>query len=178
MFAWEVVGWCDLWVRILIVCVCCGCTYGSWCNVAWMVVSLMILCIFAVYKKEKNNWSFAEQSVFASSIHSYMTLTVRFTNVDVLDLYFSEKLPAACNSTFIFRGQWPYMKWARFSPQIQRAGLTTMLYSKCPMLFQNSVAEKKCNYGFVLCSKCPALFQYTVNIYRYLHSVYINRVPQ
>ena len=34
-----------------------------------MVVSLMILCIFAVYKKEKNNWSFAEQSIFASSIH-------------------------------------------------------------------------------------------------------------
>ena len=53
----------------------------------------------------KKSWSIAEQSVFASSIHSYMTLMVKFTIVDVLDLYFSEKLPAACNLTFIFRGQ-------------------------------------------------------------------------
>ena len=40
----------------------------------------------------------------------------KFTIVDVLTLCFSEKLPAAGNLTFIFRGQWPYMKWARFSP--------------------------------------------------------------
>ena len=35
--------------------------------------------------------------------------------MDVLTLCFSEKLPAAGNLTFIFRGQW-HMKWARFCP--------------------------------------------------------------
>ena len=29
---------------------------------------------------------------------------------------FSEKLPAAGNLAFIFRGQWHQMKWTRFSP--------------------------------------------------------------
>ena len=51
-----------------------------------------------------------------SECFSTGALRVKFTSVDVLTLCFSEKLPAAGNLTFIFRGQWPHMKWARFSP--------------------------------------------------------------
>ena len=38
------------------------------------------------------------------------TLRVKFTSVDVLTLCFSEKLPAADNLAFIFRGQSHYLK--------------------------------------------------------------------
>ena len=45
-----------------------------------------------------------------------LILRVKFTSVDVLTLCFSEKLPATGNLAFKFRGQWPWIKWTRFSP--------------------------------------------------------------
>ena len=41
---------------------------------------------------------------------------VKFTKVDALTLCFSENLPATGDLAFIVRGQWHYMKCARFSP--------------------------------------------------------------
>ena len=63
-------------------------------------------CIFRLEYVHSRNCNMSERFRFYKD----------YTSVDALTLCFSEKLPAAGNLAFIFRGQWHQMKWTRFSP--------------------------------------------------------------
>ena len=70
-----------------------------------------------MFSMDKNNFKNIVHSIHIKIHCCYLRAKCwTFTNVDVLTLCFSKKMPAAGNLAFTFRGQWYWMKWTRFYP--------------------------------------------------------------
>ena len=97
--------------------------------------SFIIIALISVYKciYHSNNTTLLlfEGMYCKQNAHCFFpwTLRVKFSNLDVISLCCSEKLPAAGNLTFILEGNDLIWNEQGFPPQIQRAGLT-ILYMK------------------------------------------------
>ena len=60
----------------------------------------------------------------------------KFINVDVFTLCFGEKMLPEGDLAFIFRGQWHWLKWTRFSPSDLEGGFNNNAYRGVSPTFQ------------------------------------------